>query len=67
MAFAIMATDSKRLYLIFHDHRTKKEERLWMSFLSFLSYLDVLILIALDFNLFSFFNLYLAPNEVYSI
>ncbi len=38
-----------------------------MSFLSFLSYLDVLILIALDFNLFSFFNLYLAPNEVYSI
>ena len=45
MAFAIMATDSKQLYLISHDHRTKKEERLWMSFLSFLSYLadDVLV------------------------
>lgn len=26
MAFAIMATDSKQLYLIFHDHRTKKRK-----------------------------------------
>lgn len=26
MAFATMATDSKQLYLIFHDHRTKKRK-----------------------------------------
>lgn len=26
MAFAIMATDSKQLYLISHDHRTKKRK-----------------------------------------
>lgn len=26
MAFATMATDSKQLYLIFHDYRTKKRK-----------------------------------------
>ena len=26
MAFATMATDSKQLYLIIHDHRTKKRK-----------------------------------------
>ena len=51
MAFAIMATDSKQLYLISYDHRTKKRKDFGCPSSLFLSYLADDVMVHLRFTL----------------
>ena len=55
MAFATMATDSKQLYLISHDHRTKKRKDFGCPSSLFYPILNVLML-CLGFKFLFFFQ-----------